>query len=61
MSIALILTVSVATILVFFFGIFVGAKKASKEFSEKLDSAWVELNWTSRDYIKLIGKLNKMK
>ena len=61
MNATIIVIVAVVTILVFFFGIFVGAKKASKEFSEKLDSAWLELNWPSRDYIKLIGKLNKMK
>lgn len=61
MNATIIVFVALVTILVFFFGIFVGAKKTSKEFSEKLDSAWVELNWPSRDYIKLIGKLNKMK
>jgi hypothetical protein len=61
MNATIIVFVALVTILVFFFGIFVGAKKASKEFSEKLDSAWIELNWPSRDYIKLIGKLNKMK
>lgn len=61
MNATIIVLVALVTILVFFFGIFVGAKKASKEFSEKLDSAWVELNWPSRDYIKLIGKFNKMK
>ena len=61
MNATIIVFVALVTILVFFFGIFVGAKKASKEFSEKLDSSWIELNWPSRDYIKLIGKLNKMK
>ncbi len=61
MGIVLILSVAITTIIVFVFGFFIGTKKASKELSDKLYSAWSELNRTNKDYMKLINKLNKMK
>lgn len=61
MSITLIIAVAVVAILTFAFGIIIGAKKASKEFSEKLEQAWIALNWTERDYLMLVKKFNKIK
>ena len=61
MSITLIIVVAVVTILVFILGIFIGAKQASKEFSEKMERAWYELNWNEKDLMKLIRKFNKIK
>lgn len=61
MSITLIIVVAVVTILVFILGIFIGAKQASKEFSEKMERAWYELNWAEKDLMKLIKKFNKIK
>ena len=61
MSITLIIVVAVVTILVFILGIFIGAKQASKEFSEKMERAWIALNWTEKDWMKLIKKFNSIK
>ena len=61
MNATIIVIVAVVTILVFFFGIFVGAKKASKEFSEKMERAWIELNWYEKYLLKLIRMFNKIK
>lgn len=61
MSITLIIVVAVVTILVFILGLFIGVKQASKEFSEKMERAWIELNWYEKDWLKFIRKFNKIK
>ena len=61
MSITLIIAFAVVAILTFAFGIIIGANKASKEFSEKMERAWIELNWYEKDLLKLIRKFNKIK
>lgn len=61
MSITLIIVVAVVTILVFIIGLYIGVKQASKEFSEKMERAWIELNWYEKDWLKFIRKFNKIK
>ena len=61
MSITLFITVAVATILAFTFGIFVGIKKATNEIQERLAKAWRKLYWTEKDLKKLVHEFNKTK
>ena len=56
----MIIIVAVVTILVFVLGIFIGGRQAVKDFQDKLETAWIELNWTERDFAKLVKKVNKL-